>query len=211
MKWFIAHLLRCIGFLGFELPGKFVKTIAHTSVSFVSTVAFAANIRYASLRGAKHVATLLSDFPETVTPTPDEAILAQESSRRLAHFVSAKRKKPLQLRLQPEAAPEETVSIPESAFRLLNEILTQMAKGNAVTLIPVHAELTTQQAADILNVSRPFLVEQLEKNVIPYRKVGTHRRILFKDLMQYKEAMDRNRLKALDELAAQAQELGMGY
>ena len=157
------------------------------------------------------MATLLYDFPETITPTPDEAILAQESSRRLARFVSSKRNKPLQLRFQPDGAPEETVSIPESAFRLLNEILTQMAKGNAVTLIPVHAELTTQQAADILNVSRPFLVEQLEKNVIPFRKVGTHRRILFKDLMEYKEAMDRNRLKALDELAAQAQELGMGY
>ena len=76
------------------------------------------------------MATLLSDFPETVTPTPDEAILAQESSRRLARFVSAKRKKPLQLRFQPEDAPEETVSIPESAFRLLNEILTQMAMGS---------------------------------------------------------------------------------
>jgi len=157
------------------------------------------------------MATLPGDFPETVTPTPDEAILAEESSRRLARFVSAKRKKPLQLRFQPEDAPEETVSIPESAFRLLSEILTQMARGNAVTLIPVHAELTTQQAADILHVSRPFLVDQLKKNAIPYRKVGTHRRILFKDLMQYKEAMVRNRLKALDELAAQAQELGMGY
>ncbi|WP_397568306.1 excisionase family DNA-binding protein [Schlesneria sp. T3-172] len=155
--------------------------------------------------------TLLSDFPETVTPTPDDALLAQESSRRLTRFIARNQKKPLQFRIQPEDAPEETVSIPESAFRLLNDILTQMAKGNAVTLIPVHAELTTQQAADILNVSRPFLVEQLEKNVIPFRKVGTHRRILFKDLMRYKEEMDRNRLKALDELASQAQELDMGY
>lgn len=157
------------------------------------------------------MATLLSDFPETVTPTPDEAILAQESSRRLARIAAVKSSKPLRLRIQPEDAKAETVSIPASAFRLLNDILTQMAKGNAVTLIPVHAELTTQQAADILNVSRPFLVEQLEKHAIPFRKVGTHRRILFKDLMQYKEAMDRNRLKTLDELAAQAQELDMGY
>ena len=157
------------------------------------------------------MATLNSDFPETITPTPDEAILAQESSRRLSRFVSNKRKKLLQLRIQSDDAPEETVSIPESAFRLLNDILTQMAKGNAVTLIPVHAELTTQQAADILNVSRPFLVEQLEKGVIPYRKVGTHRRIFFKDLMDFKEAMIRNRLKALEKLAAQSQELGMGY
>ncbi|MEY3282377.1 MAG: hypothetical protein RIR86_390 [Acidobacteriota bacterium] len=157
------------------------------------------------------MATLLSDFPETITPTPDEAILAQESSRRLARFVATRRKRPLQLRIQSVDAPEESVSIPESAFRLLNDILTQMAKGNAVTLIPVQAELTTQQAANILNVSRPFLVEQLEKGLIPYRKVGTHRRILFKDLMDYKETMDRNRLKTLDELAAQAQELNLGY
>ena len=157
------------------------------------------------------MATLLSDFPETITPTPDEAILAKESSRLLARFVTTKRKKPLQLRIQPDDAAEEIVSIPESAVRLLNDILTQMALGNAITLIPVHAELTTQQAADILNVSRPFLVEQLEKNFIPYRKVGTHRRILFKDLMAYKETMDRNRLKSLDELAAQAQQLNMGY
>jgi excisionase family DNA binding protein len=157
------------------------------------------------------MATLLSEFRETVAPTPDDTQIAQESSRRLTRFLAAKPRKPLQVRIAPDDEPEETISIPVSAFRLLNDILTEMAKGNAVTLIPVHAELTTQQAADLLNVSRPFLVEQLEKGVIPFRKVGTHRRILFQDLMAYKQTMDRNRLKALDELSAQAQELGMGY
>jgi excisionase family DNA binding protein len=94
---------------------------------------------------------------------------------------------------------------------LLNSILQEMANGNAVTLIPVHAELTTQQAAQILNVSRPFLIEQLEKEAIPYRKVGTHRRVMFKDLMEYKQTMDRNRLNALEQLSAVDQKLGLGY
>ncbi len=156
--------------------------------------------------------TLLGEFSEIVTPTADEAILAQQSSRALARFVGhGKQQKPLNFRIQQDDTPEETVSIPASAFRLLNDILTQMAQGNAVTMIPVHAELTTQQAADILNVSRPFLVEQLEKGAIAYRKIGTHRRVLFKDLMEYKVTLDRNRLQSLDELSAQAQELGMGY
>jgi len=156
------------------------------------------------------MATILSDLPETVTPTEAEARIAQESSRQLAKFLVRKRSKPFRLCVEPDNDPEEVV-IPASVFRLLNDILTQMAQGNAVTLIPVHAELTTQQAADLLNVSRPFLVEQLQKGAIPFRKVGTHRRILFKDLMDYKRQMDQNRLQALEELAAQAQELDMGY
>jgi len=157
------------------------------------------------------VAILLADIQKAVPPTAADAQLALESSRRLTQFLAARPKKALRVRIEPENEPEESISIPVTAFRLLNSILTEMAKGNAVTLIPVHAELTTQQAADILNVSRPFLIEQLEKGVIPYRKVGTHRRVMFKDLMEYKQTMDHNRLKALEELSVIDQELGLGY
>lgn len=157
------------------------------------------------------MAMTLKEIQEAVTPTAADAQLARESGRRLTQFLAAKPKKSLRVRIEPENEPEESISIPVSAFRLLNGILTEMAKGNSVTLIPVHAELTTQQAAQILNVSRPFLIEQLEKGVIPYRKVGTHRRILFKDLMEYRQTMDHNRLNALEELSALDQELGLGY
>ncbi|MGA2705555.1 MAG: helix-turn-helix domain-containing protein [Isosphaeraceae bacterium] len=157
------------------------------------------------------MAIMLADIQKAVPPTAADAQLALESSRRLTQFLAARPKKALRVRIEPENEPEESISIPVTAFRLLNSILTEMAKGNAVTLIPVHAELTTQQAADILNVSRPFLIEQLEKGVIPYRKVGTHRRVMFKDLMEYKQTMDHNRLKALEELSVIDQELGLGY
>jgi excisionase family DNA binding protein len=153
---------------------------------------------------------LLNEYPEAVTPSPEDTRLAQESSRRIAKLLGA-RKKSLRFRIQPDDEPEETIAIPLPAFRLLAEILAQMAKGNTVTLIPIHAELTTQQAADLINVSRPFLIEQLEKGELPFRKVGKHRRVLFQDLMAYKHRMDHNRLKVLEELAAQAQELDLGY
>jgi excisionase family DNA binding protein len=152
--------------------------------------------------------SLLIETPETVTPTAADTELARESSKLLSRFTGKKlrQKKPLRVRIKAGDEPEEELTIPVSALRLLNEILSQMAKGNAVTLIPVHAELTTQQAADLLNVSRPFLIQQLENNEIPYRKVGAHRRVRFSDLMKYKEAMDRKRLQALEELSALDQE-----
>lgn len=157
------------------------------------------------------MAVILSEFPETIAPTQADEALAQTSTRSIARIVSEKPNTPLSLRISASGGEETVVTIPAAAFRLLGEILNQMAKGNAITLIPVHAELTTQQAAELLGVSRPFVVEQLEKGQIPYRKVGTHRRILFRDLMEYKRSMDQKRLDSLDELAAEAQKLNLGY
>jgi len=136
-------------------------------------------------------------------PTRDDCELAAEASRHLS------RAKDSQLRLQVDGGP--ALRLPASASRLLYQLLTEMAQGNAVTVIPVHAELTTQEAADYLNVSRPFLVGLLEAGKIRHHKIGTHRRIKFSDLQAYCRATETERQRMMDELAAQAQELGMGY
>jgi len=94
---------------------------------------------------------------------------------------------------------------------LLVDILTNMAEGNAVTLIPVHVELTTKQAADILGVSRPFLIRLLEEGKIPFRKVGTHRRVYFKDVQVYKIQIAKERQSVLTQLVEEAQALDVGY
>ena len=90
-------------------------------------------------------------------------------------------------------------------------ILAEMAQGHGVALLPVQAELTTQQAADLLKVSRPYLIRLLEDRRIPFRLVGQHRRVRFDDLLAYQRKDDEERRRVADELTADAQELGMGY
>ena len=139
-------------------------------------------------------------------PTDAEVMLAIESSRLLAACVV--QGESARLRLIDDCTD---VTVPVSAIHMLVDILNQMAQGNAVSLVPIHAELTTQQAADLLNVSRPFLVKQLEAGEIPFHKVGRHRRIRFSDLMDYRDRIDQEGAAAADELTAQAQSLGLGY
>jgi excisionase family DNA binding protein len=142
-------------------------------------------------------------------PTAEEALLARECSRTLAAVLET-RGETQQIEL---STPHRTqrVTVPVAAMKMLVEILTQVGAGNAVSIIPIHAELTTQEAADLLNVSRPFLVAALGRNEIPFRKVGRHRRIRYEDVLSYKERMDDERKKTLQELAVQAQELKLGY
>lgn len=103
------------------------------------------------------------------------------------------------------------IILPRQALTLLKDLLAEMAQGNAVTVVPTHAELTTQEAANFLNVSRPFLVKLLEEGVIPFARTGTHRRIRYQDILEYKQQRSEESRDALDELVSQAQELDMGY
>ncbi|MBL8233755.1 MAG: helix-turn-helix domain-containing protein [Bryobacterales bacterium] len=144
--------------------------------------------------------------PAPTLPSEAEAVLAKETSLLLASRTQTAA--PLQLRLldDPSAA---IVKLPVSAVRMLIHILEEMARGNAVKLIPVHTELTTQKAADMLNISRPSLIQLLDEGKIEYRRVGTHRRVRFEALMAYKRRADAERRAVLAELAAYDQELGL--
>jgi excisionase family DNA binding protein len=145
---------------------------------------------------------------EVVTPSKADAVLAKESGPKLAaHLRHGSR---LRLEVKTGTTSEEIV-LPAAALRLLVRALAEMGQGNAVTLTPVRAELTSQQAADLLNVSRPHLVKLLDGGAIPCRKVGSHRRVLLEDVLAYKRDFLAKRQAALTELAELSQDLGMGY
>ena len=145
------------------------------------------------------------DIP-SLPPTPEEAEAARASGRLLAAYLGDGGNGRIKV-----IDGDATIDVPVSALRMLVEILANMAEGKAVSIIPVKAELTTQQAADFLNVSRPHLVSLLEAGDIAFHKTGTHRRIYASDLLAYRHKRDAASRNALDELAAQAQELGLGY
>ncbi len=140
-------------------------------------------------------------------PSEDDAILAKETSRVLASRL--RKDRPMRLRIVDDTSREEILKLPASSVRLLLRILEETARGNAVTLIPVHAELTTQEAADMLNISRPSLIQLLDEGKIEFRRVGTHRRVRSEAVIQYKREADAQRRAALDALAAYDQEIGL--
>lgn len=153
------------------------------------------------------MAAVLTLGPEPVQPTDEVAALAADASRRLFRVIGAERRDTCVIRF--ESNPNEPVVLPAAAVRLLGGLLAELAKGNAVTLMPHHAELTTQEAADLLNVSRPYLVTLLESGALPHHRVGTHRRVRFSDLMTYRRRRDAESEAAMRELANLSQQLDL--
>ncbi len=143
-------------------------------------------------------------------PTARDIATALAGQRALAAFLHTKTETQ-RIDVFDDQEQPHAIELPTAALRLLVNILAELAEGNAVQVMPVHAQVTTQEAADLLNVSRPHFIKLLEQGILPFHKTGKHRRIAFTDVVAYKAQRDRDSDAAMSALAAQAQEMGMGY
>ncbi len=140
-------------------------------------------------------------------PLPEDQLkVARDASEKLSPIANGDDKRKYYIY---EAKGEEPIELPAGAVALLSDTLMMMAHGHGITLFPRIAEVTTMEAADILKVSRPYVIKLLDADEIPYRKVGRHRRIRLDDLLNYKEDIDQRREAILDQMVAEAQELGL--
>lgn len=143
-----------------------------------------------------------------VRPSEDDVRVARRSAPMLQRML--KRKSAVSLTVEQDDQATD-LEIPPVVLQMIGMILGELAEGRGVALAAIDREVSTGRAAEILNVSRPHLVKILESGKIPFRKVGSHRRIRLEDVMEYKARQDAETDRAFDELVAQAQELGLGY
>lgn len=146
--------------------------------------------------------------PVTAPPDQQEEVAAlHKLLDQMAHAKARRQRAPICSLVGPDGKP---IPIPASVFHVLARVAEVLARGDAITVVPVGKELTTQQAADLLNVSRQYLVRLLEANEISYTKTGKHRRLRIEDVLSYKERRARDRKAELDELTELSEEFG-GY
>ena len=156
--------------------------------------------------------TVAARRTDPVLPKTRDIALAEDALSHMSKFMSQLGKKDVHFALQGLRGKEVIeFSLTPAIVELIFRTIIYIAKGDAVTIVPFHAELTTQEAANFLNVSRPYLIGLLEGGKIPFHKVGRHRRILFEDLMKYKERSKEKSRKMQEKLTEEAQDLDLGY
>lgn len=142
-----------------------------------------------------------------VAAPPEQKAQVAALSKLLGGLAHARSKRP---RCELAGPKGERIAIPESVFYVLARVAEVLARGDAVTVVPTEKVITTQQAADLLNVSRQYLVRLLDEGRIPFTKTGKHRRVRMEDLLRFKAKRDEDRKATLDELTALSEEYG-GY
>lgn len=153
---------------------------------------------------------MATSTPERLVPpdmTPDQLEMLSTAERMLMEALDRSRAATITVESDDGAAPP--IAVPPQVLRILARTLGLLAQGQPVTLISEQQEMTTVEAANYLNVSRPFVIKEIEANRLPHRMVGTHRRILFKDLLEYSHAMRGRQQQALDDMAADAIKNGL--
>lgn len=140
-----------------------------------------------------------------VVPSEQDMKLAQESQRQLGGVEFAKNE-PMTLQIDGKS-----IAVPAGIAAVMKELIRRMAEGKAVAVVPLEEEISPQEAAELLGVSRPYAAKLFDQGAIPSRRVGTHRRALIGDVLAYRQREKEARLRALDELSEESQRLGMGY
>jgi excisionase family DNA binding protein len=153
----------------------------------------------------------MSIAPDRVDLSDDDAALFAQASRLMSEALDRPRVRRIALvEEKADGSDVARLEVPPATLRLLSQILALMARQQTFVLYPESSELTTKQAAELLGVSRPFLIGILESGAIPHRKIGRHRRVLMRDVLAYKKTMQVNRRAALDELVKASEDAG-GY
>jgi excisionase family DNA binding protein len=146
----------------------------------------------------------------TKLPSAEEMALAKLGSQELSAVIEINGETQ-RINVVDKSGKTHEVTIPTSALNMMIEMLTQLGQGNSVSITPIHAELTTQEGADMLNMSRPTFIKLLDSGDIPFSRTGNRRKVAYADLMSYKSCLEEKRLATLAELSALDQEMEMGY
>jgi excisionase family DNA binding protein len=155
------------------------------------------------------MATLAVNLEEVHEPSVEEIDAARLAARQLGRLDHGAAVSFTAAQEGQKKKAQEPITIPANIFQTIIKLLVEMGNGNAVAVVPVSAELTTQQAADLLNVSRPHLIKLLSQGVIPFRMVGTHRKLPARAVLNYRDQAVQARRSALTEMVELDTKLGL--